>query len=165
MRCLAQCLAARCYAGNFLKNIVSTRGLHYTAVMMRAHTRPFLLWLIALFFVHVSATYFMAPAPLAPAAPSTENVMQQKVLVCSAQGFIYVTFADLLKKGSPYTIHKADHCPFCASPVLAMLPQLPTLRAPQLRIQHVQMQAFARNLAQRELSWRSQLLRSPPRYS
>jgi len=135
--------------------------------MKRAHFRPFLLWLVALFMVHVSAPHFMAiqNPVLASSQSAAPSILDQKVLVCSGKGFVYVTLAEVLTKNSPYSIHKAEHCPFCASPVMAMLPTVLDIVAPKLSITHVQAYAFEQKLQSKLLSWQRQHLRSPPTYS
>ncbi len=129
--------------------------------------KPFLLWLVALLVIHVTAPHFTPFQPVfAQAAQAENSVLDQKVLICSEKGFFYVTLADVLKKGSPYKIHKAQHCPFCGlHGDLAILPEVVTTHSPVQRVAYVKYTAFHQRLEHREQSWQRQHLRSPPIYS
>lgn len=129
--------------------------------------KPFLLWLVALLVIHVTAPHFTPFQPVfAQSAQADNSVLDQKVLICSEKGFFYVTLADVLKKGSPYKIHKAQHCPFCGLyGSAAILPADMSAHLAVQRVAHVKYTAFHQRLAHRQQSWQRQHLRSPPAYS
>jgi hypothetical protein len=129
--------------------------------------KPFLLWLVALLVIHVTAPHFTPFQPVfAQAAQADNSVLDQKVLICSEKGFFYVTLADVLKKDSPYKIHKAQHCPFCGlHDEVAILPIEMLTHLSVQRVARVKYTAFYQRLAHRQQSWQRQHLRSPPAYS
>jgi hypothetical protein len=85
-------------------------------------------WLILILVCNIGAgLFYSAKPPVVSDNSGIESLFSDRILICTAEGFKYISLADFKKGGLPQGHDPRPHCPLCILTALALDKYIPTV--------------------------------------